>query len=116
MSSQKYAAALARFEALVGDYPDFVIKGAANKYTALNGNMFSALQKDGVLTVRLSESQKKAYNLEHGTGDVISYGAVMRGYVYVTDAIWNDDEKARALFAQSVEHARALKPKPTKKT
>ena len=78
--------------------------------------MFSALGKDGILTVRLSEPEKKAYNEKHGTGDVISYNSVMRGYVYVTDEIWADDKKLRNLFAQSFEHAQGLKPKPTKKT
>lgn len=116
MDTRNYAEALARYEKLVAEYPDLKVKGAANKYTAMNGNMFSALQKDGVLTVRLSEPDKKAYNSEHSTGDVISYGSVMKGYVYVTDAIWEDDAKLRALFAQSVEHTRGLKPKPTKKT
>ena len=115
MSNQDYAQALARYEEIVSDYPDLSVKGAANKYTSMNGNMFSALQKDGVLTVRLSEAEKKAYNEENGTGDVISYGSVLRGYVYVTSEIWENDERLRALFKQSVEHAKTLKAKPTKK-
>lgn len=116
MSTLDYAEALARYEEIVADYPALKVKGKANKYTSMNGNMFSALQKDGVLTVRLSETEKKAYNAEHGTGDVNSYGAVLRGYVYVTQAIWEDDAKLRALFKQCVEHAKTLKPKLTKKT
>jgi len=116
MSQSDYAAALERYEMIVSDYPDLKVKGAANKYTSMNGNMFSALQKDGVLTVRLSEAEKKAYNEEHGTSDVISYGSVLRGYVYVTPEIWTDDAKLRALFKQCVSHAQTLKPKPTKKT
>ncbi|MEM1195887.1 MAG: TfoX/Sxy family protein [Pseudomonadota bacterium] len=116
MSASNYANALKRYEEIVADYPDLTVKGKANKYTSMNGNMFSALQKDGALTVRLSEVAKKAYNDAHGTGDVISYGSVMRGYVYVTPEIWEDDAKLRDLFKQSVEHAKSLKPKPTKKT
>ena len=116
MEPRDYDAALARYEEIVSAYEGLKVKGAANKYTAMNGNMFSALQKDGVLTVRLSEAEKKAYNEEHGTSDVISHNAVMRGYVYVTDEIWEDDAKLRALFAQCVEHVKGLKPKPTKKT
>ncbi|MDJ0641357.1 MAG: TfoX/Sxy family protein [Erythrobacter sp.] len=116
MSSADYAAALSRYEEIVAEYPDLKVKGKANRYTAMNGNMFSALQKDGTLTVRLSETDKKAYNEEHGTSDVISYGSVMRGYVYVTPEIWNDDAALRALFKRCVEHAQTLKPKPTRKT
>lgn len=116
MEPRDYQAALARYEQIVSEHEGLKVKGAANKYTAVNGNMFSALGKDGVLTVRLSEADKAAYNTAHGTGDVISYGAVMRGYVYVTQEIWDDDEGLRALFAQSVAHAEGLKPKPTRKT
>ena len=116
MADTNYDAALARYEEIVGEYPDLKVKGAANKYTAMNGNMFSALQKDGTLTVRLSEAEKKAYNEANGTTDVISYNSVMRGYVYVTEEIWEDDARLRKLFAQCVEHAKSLKPKPTKKT
>ncbi|MEM9311450.1 MAG: TfoX/Sxy family protein [Pseudomonadota bacterium] len=116
MSSLDYATALARYEEVVAGHPDLKVKGKANKYTSINGNMFSALQKDGVLTVRLSEAAKKAYNDEHGTGDVISYGSVMRGYVYVTPEIWEDDQALRHVFNQCVEYAKTLKPKPTKKT
>ncbi|MEM1051508.1 MAG: TfoX/Sxy family protein [Pseudomonadota bacterium] len=116
MGPREYSAALARYEELVSGYPDLKVKGAANKYTSMNGNMFSALQKDGVLTVRLSEAEKAEYNEANGTSDVISYGSVLRGYVYVTDAIWEDSTKLQQLFAQCVEHAQGLKPKPTKKT
>ena len=107
---------LAIYEKMVATQPEIQRKGAANPYTSMNGNMFSALQKDGVLTVRLSEAEKKAYNEEHGTSDVISYNAVMRGYVYVTDEIWADEVRLEELFAQCVEHVKGLKPKPTKKT
>lgn len=116
MKPRNYDEALARYEGIVSEYSDLKVKGAANKYTAMNGNMFSALGKDGVLTVRLSEADKKAYNEEHGTGDVISYNSVMRGYVYVTDEIWTDHARLKALFKQSYAHAEGLKPKPTKKT
>ena len=110
MGPRDYSEALARYEQLVADYPELKVKGAANKYTSMNGNMFS------VLILRFSEADKKAYNEEHGFGDVISYGSVLRGYVYVTDAIWDDNKRLRALFADCVEHAKGLKPKPTKKT
>ncbi|MEM9502238.1 MAG: TfoX/Sxy family protein [Pseudomonadota bacterium] len=116
MSTPSYAEALARYEEIVGEYPDLKVKGKANKYTSMNGNMFSALQKDGVLTLRLSEAEKNQYNNANGTEDVISYGSVLRGYVYVTSEIWDDAEKLRALFKQSVAYAETLKPKPTKKT
>lgn len=117
MAGSDYDEALARYEEIVAEYPDLTVKGAANKYTSMNGNMFSFLDKDtSTLCVRFSEADKKAYNEEHGTSDVISYNSVMRGYVYVTPEIFADDARLRDLFKQSVEHAKTLKPKPTTKS
>lgn len=116
MSTPEYDAALARYEEIVAEHDGLKIKGAANKYTSMNGNMFSFLNKDdATLCLRYSEADKKAYNETNGTSDVISYGAVMRGYVVMTPEIFADDARLRSHFAQSVEHAKTLKPKPTKK-
>ncbi|MEP3051301.1 MAG: hypothetical protein ABJP48_09375 [Erythrobacter sp.] len=116
MSNSTYQKALTCYEEIVSEHSDLKVKGKANKYTSMNGNMFSGLHKDGTLTLRFSEAEKKAYNSKHGTGDVISYGAVMRGYVYVTPGIFQSNTELRALFARCVDHVRTLKPKPTKKT
>lgn len=117
MPGSEYDQMLETYEGLVADYPDLKVKGAANKYTSMNGNMFSFLNKDdATLCFRYSEADKKAYNEANGTSDVISYGAVMRGYVVMTPAIVADEAKLRDHFARCVEHAKTLKPKPTKKT
>ncbi len=111
-----YDKALEIYEDLVADYDDLAVKGAANKYTSMNGNMFSFLNKDdATLCLRYSEADKAAYNEANGTSDVISYGAVMRGYVVMTPEIMADEAALKDHFARCVEHARMLKPKPTKK-
>ena len=91
------------------------IKGKKTAYTAVNGNMFSFVDPEGRLCIRLSEPRKAAFNARHGTGDVIQYNAVMRGYVGVPVAMLGDEKALAALFAEAVEHARGLKPKPTRK-
>ena len=111
-----YDKALAIYEGLVADYPDLKVKGKANRYTSMNGNMFSFLNKDdATLCFRYSEADKKAYNETNGTSDVISYGAVMRGYVVITPEIMADRAALQDHFDRCVEHAKTLKPKPTKK-
>ncbi|MEM8881755.1 MAG: TfoX/Sxy family protein [Pseudomonadota bacterium] len=91
------------------------VKGAKMPYTAVNGNMFSFVDDQDRLCLRFSEDRKAELNAIHGTTDVVQYGAVMRGYVALTEHVVADAEKLRALFHEAYEHALTLKPKPTKK-
>ncbi len=103
------------YQRLVADYDDLRVKGKKTAYTAMNGNMFSFVDAEGLMCIRLGKKDKAAFEAEHGTGDVIQYGAVMRGYVPVPVAMLDDLAALRVVFALSVANARALKPKPTKK-
>lgn len=103
------------FQALVAEHEGLAVKGKATVYTAMNGNMFSFIDPNGLLAIRLSKQDKAAFEAEHGTGDVIQYNSVMRGYVPVPEAMLEDGEAMRALFAKSVANARALPAKPTTK-
>lgn len=102
-------------EKLAEGYDDLTVKGRKSPYLAMNGNMFAFVDDTGALCLRLSEADKKAFNDAHGTGDVIQYNAVMRGYVRPPKSLIEDRDALNHLFARVVDHARALKPKPTKK-
>ena len=102
-------------ERLAAEHEGLTVKGKKTAYLAMNGNMFAFVDDTGQLCFRFSEDDKKAYNAAHGTGDVIQYNAVMRGYVRVTDEIFEDGSKLSALFSDSVKFAKTLSPKPTKK-
>ena len=102
-------------EQLAEAYDHLTVKGKKTAYLAMNGNMFAFVDDQGALCLRFSEAGKAAYNEEHGTGDVVQYNAVMRGYIRVTKAILSDSKRLQNLFAESVQFARSLKPKATKK-
>ncbi len=102
-------------EDLAANFDGLTVKGKKSAYLAMNGNMFAFVDDTGKLCLRFSEADKAAYNAANGTEDVVQYNAVMRGYVRVTDGIAADAQKLATLFADCVEHARTLKPKPTKK-
>ena len=104
---------VALYEALVATQPDFKIKGAANLYTSLNGHMFSFITKEGQLAIRLPKDAQEAFMEEHGTGPVVQYGAVMRGYVEVPHALLANTTEIAELFADSIAYIASLKPKPT---
>ena len=95
---------------------DVVVKGKANPYTSMNGNMFSFLDKDGVLCLRLSKPGQAEFRDTHGGGPVMQYGSVMKDYVAVPEAMLADVAAMAEAFGACLDHAKTLKPKPTKKT
>ncbi|MEO0914330.1 MAG: hypothetical protein AAFY59_15310, partial [Pseudomonadota bacterium] len=102
---------LDRYEALAGALPGVAVKGKKMRYTAVNGNMFSFVDPEGQVCVRLSAEDKAAFEAEHGTGPVMQYGAVMNGYVPLPEAVLADDAAAAGYFAASLAFAETLKPK-----
>lgn len=112
----EYDQKLARYRDWVSAWPDQKVKGKANPYTSLNGNMFTFLDKTGLLAIRLSSADKTAYETQFGTGDVIQHNAVMRGYVPLIDALWSDEEARQIWWEKCWDNAQSLPPKPTKKS
>ena len=110
-----YAAALAKYEQLVAAFPEHRIKGAANKYTSLNGHMHSFLTREGMLAIRLAPDDVEAFRKKYKTGPVIQYNSTMRGYVEVPAALLARPANLRKWFAASLEYIGALPPKPTTK-
>lgn len=82
-------------------------------YTALNGNMFTFLDKEGCLAMRLPPDARAAHEAAHGGGPVMQYGAVMKDYVAVPATATDAD--IADLFRRSLAYAQTLTPKATKK-
>ena len=99
----------------VESLPDIKIKGKASAYTSLNGHMFSFVDGENNLSVRLpKEVQEEIINNKGGSYS-IQYGATMRGYAMLPIEIINDKEELKNLFQISYEYIQSLNPKPTKK-
>lgn len=90
------------------------MKGAKNPYTSRNGHMFSFLDIDGAMALRLSDEASQEFLSTHDSGPVIQYGRVMRGYVSVPDALLAKPEELGPWFARSHDWIGTLKPKPTR--
>jgi hypothetical protein len=108
-------AILEHYKRTVARHDGIEIKGAKTSYTAINGNMFSFVDDQTRLCLRFSEHRKSELNDVHKTTDVLQYGAVMRGYIPLPDSIISDASALNQLFSESLDFARGLKPKPTKK-
>jgi TfoX/Sxy family transcriptional regulator of competence genes len=103
------------YEKLIATLPDVERRGAANPYTSLNGNMFTLLHDSDRLAIRLPENKRTEFLKKHKTTLFEAYGAVMKEYVAVPDALLANTEELRKYLEASYEYAKTLKPKPTKK-
>ncbi len=102
-------------EDLARGYDDLTVKGKKTPYLAMNGNMFAFVDDKGGICLRFDEPTRARLAEELGTGEVMQYGAVMRGYVAIPDNLAGKGPRLTELFSQSVTHARTLKPKPSKR-
>ena len=104
---------VALYEKLVATNPRIERKGATMPYTSMNGNMFTLLNKDGVLLLRLSEEDRAAFVAKFRTKPVVMYGTVMPEYVAVPDELLAKTAQLKKYFDASVAYALSLRAKPT---
>lgn len=106
--------ALERYAAVV-ERAGEPVKGAKNPYTSRNGHMFSFLDAEGTMALRLSKNLADEFLSMYESGPVIQYGSVMRGYVSIPDDLLSDTEELGPWFEKAFAWIGTLEPKPTKK-
>lgn len=80
-------------------------------YTSANGYMFTLLNKAAEIGIRLSKESQKAFKEAHNATEYKSYGAVMRDYVKVPEALFTDNQLLVYYFNESYKYVMTLKPK-----
>jgi len=105
---------VALYDRLIATNPKIERKGDANPYTSLNGNMFTLLHQSK-LAIRLPEAERGKFLKRYKTTLFEAYGAVMKEYVAVPDALLEKTKELQNYLNLSYEYAKTLKPKPTKK-
>ena len=83
----KWEEQLKKYDALVAMNPKFDRLGKTMPYTTANTYMFSLLNKDGEFGIRLSKESQGKFKEKYNTTLYKSYGAVMKDYVLVPDAM-----------------------------
>lgn len=86
-------------------------KGKTMPYTSANGHMFSLLNKEGEMGVRLSKEEGQAFMEQHDSGQFRSHGANMRGYVLVPKDRYNDPVFIAGMLKQALAYVMTLEPK-----
>jgi len=106
---------LALYQKLVATNPKVELKGATVPYTAVNGNMFSYLSKEGRLELRLPAAERKAFLTKYKARLCEAYGVVQPEYVEVPDSLLPSTRELKKFFDSSYQYVSSLKPKPTAK-
>lgn len=101
------------YEKLIALFPTVELKGANMLYTSLNGNMYSWMNEEGVLALRMSKVDREAFIEKYDTELHKAYGLVQREYVSVPDALLRRTSAMKVHFAASLACAESLKPKAT---
>jgi TfoX/Sxy family transcriptional regulator of competence genes len=102
------------YDRLIATIPLIERKGAANPYTAINGNMFTLLHQSR-LAIRLPKDEREKFLKKYKTRLFEAYGAVMPEYVSVPDAMLDNTKDLKKYLELSYAYAKTLKPKPTRK-
>jgi hypothetical protein len=107
---------IALYEKVVATLPGVERKGAANPFTSLNGNMFSLLSAvTETMALRLPNEAREAFLKKYKSKLFEVYGAVMKEYVTVPDALLKNTKELQKYLAVSYEYAKTLKPKGSRK-
>ncbi|QUI25305.1 hypothetical protein HZI73_24720 [Vallitalea pronyensis] len=99
------------YDELVERCPRFERKGKTMPYTSANGYMFSQLNKDGEIGMRFSKETQMRYMKELETSYFKSYGAVMKGYIVIPEAMLTDLDKLVDYLNESYDYVIGLEPK-----
>lgn len=90
-------------------------KGKTMPYTSANGYMFSLLNKDGELGIRLPKDRYNEFVKKNNASELRSHGAVMREYVKIPEEMLGKTKTLAKLLNESLDYVNSLPPKPTKK-
>jgi len=106
---------LEAYDRLIATLPGTGIarKGAKVQYTSVNGHMFSYLDADGTLALRLPTAERERFIGAHGTHLHQAYGIIQKEYVTVPADVLADTDELAPAFAASYAYVSSLKPKPT---
>jgi len=108
--------ALEQYQAVVeASSGDAFVKGAKSAYTSRNGHMFSFLDGEGLMALRLSVELGDEFQSMYDSGPVVQYGSVMRGYVSVPAELLANTSELTAWFDKAYDWIGTLPPKPTTK-
>jgi hypothetical protein len=101
---------IALFEDAIAATDQIERKGKANPYTSANGHMFSQINKDDQLGIRLPKPRQAELLERYSAGSFKSYGATMRDYVCLTDEMLAAEGLVTQLLEEGFAFVSAMPP------
>ncbi|MEM8763866.1 MAG: hypothetical protein AAGD88_08640 [Bacteroidota bacterium] len=102
---------IALYDSIIAENSNFERKGKTMPYTSANGHMFSQVNKDAQLGIRLSPEDTKAFDSEFGAQPFLSYGATMRGYVLIPEKLLENPSLLGSYLQKGYEYVMSLPSK-----
>ncbi len=102
---------LALYEKLITTNQKIKLKGATMPYTSHNGHMFSFLDKDGNLGLRLPTAERNEFMIKYKTRLCEAHGTILKEYVLVPEKLFKKTKEIKEYLAMSFTYASNLKPK-----
>ncbi|MGW9687091.1 hypothetical protein [Flagellimonas sp. 2504JD1-5] len=99
------------YDELVAQNPNFERKGKTMPYTSANGYMFSLINKDNELGIRLSKEATLEFDKVIGAKPFRSHGATVREYVLIPESLLTDSETLGVYLQKGFEYVMSLPPK-----
>ncbi len=103
------------YDRLIATCPQIERKGANVPYTSVNGHMFTMLDDQCTLAIRLPKDAVDAFLKKYNSSLHVAYGITRKDYVAVPDELLQKTDELKPYLELSFEHFSKLKPKPTTK-
>ncbi|MEX0272820.1 MAG: hypothetical protein AB3N16_00405 [Flavobacteriaceae bacterium] len=103
------------FEKLVAQFPEMERKGKTMPYTSVNGHMFSFLDKEGRMSLRLNKGDREDFLEKYDSCLSEQHGRIMKEYVLVPESLLQNTDQLKEYMHLSHQYTLGLKPKPTKR-
>ena len=103
------------YQKLIDTVAEIELKGSTMPYTSHNGHMFSFLDKEGKLALRLSKEDRENIISQFNSSLFKAHGTVLKEYVEVPEEMLKDTQLLSTYLQKSFNYMATLKPKPTKK-
>ena len=99
------------YDDLVSKCPDFERKGKTVPYTSANGYMFSLLNKDAELGIRLPKEMQAEFKEKYNATEFKSHGATMRDYVRIPNEMLDQSDVLIHYLNEGYKYVMSLPPK-----
>jgi len=81
------------YENLIDLFPDIKRKGKTMPYTSYNGHMFSFMDKNGKMGLRLSSKERDKFIEDFNSSLMEQHGRIMKEYVIIPEELLENTNK-----------------------